>query len=220
MNDRKFYSSLAVLKLHGAQNQNYLSFPMSGYSLAMDFPANEKTLYHLKELDKIVVKYQGKIYSRCIYIWVDKDFSAARGQFQGYPKKIGSIHLTRSTTVGKAGPRLQPGGIFGATLAAYDHRLVQAKFTIESESDHAGFVNALPMLHNRWMPAIECNGKDSLNEVVTMSGFDAEIGLTFKGSFELELFSSPVEEFHLLEPEELIKGYYRQVGVSWKGGRT
>jgi len=32
-------------------------------------------------------KYQGKIYSRCIYIWVDKDFSAARGQFQGYPKK-------------------------------------------------------------------------------------------------------------------------------------
>ena len=62
MNDKKFYSSLAVLKLHGAQNQNYLSFPMSGYSLAMDFPANEKTLYHLKELDKIVVKYQGKIY--------------------------------------------------------------------------------------------------------------------------------------------------------------
>jgi hypothetical protein len=53
-----------------------------------------------------------------------------------------------------------------------------------------------------------------------MSGFDAEIGLTFKGSFELELFSSPVEELHLLEPEELIKGYYRQVGVSWKGGTT
>ena len=47
--------------------------------------------------------------------------------------------------------------------------------------------------------------------------FDAEIGLTFKGSFELELFSSPVEEFHLLEPEELIQGYYRQVGVVLEG---
>ncbi len=89
-------------------------------------------------------KYQEKTYSRCIYIWVDK-------------KKLGSIHLTRPTTVGKAGPRLQPGGIFGATLAAYDYRLVQAQFTIEEESDHAGFVNALPMVHNRWMPAIECN---------------------------------------------------------------
>ena len=62
MNDKKFYSSLAVLKLHGAQNQNYLSFPMSGYSLALDFPANKKTFYHLKELDKIILKYQGKIY--------------------------------------------------------------------------------------------------------------------------------------------------------------
>ena len=76
------------------------------------------------------------------------------------------------------------------------------------------------MAHNRWMPAIECNGKDSLNEVVTMSGYDAEIGLTFKGSFEIDFFSSPVEEFQLLVPEELIKGYYRQVGVSWKGGTT
>ena len=62
MNDKKFYSSLAVLKLHGAQNQNYLSFPMSGYSLAMDFPANKKTFHHLKELDKIILKYQGKVY--------------------------------------------------------------------------------------------------------------------------------------------------------------
>jgi len=62
INDKKFYSSLAVLKLHGAQNQNYLSFPMSGYSLALDFPANKKTFYILKELDKIILKYQGKIY--------------------------------------------------------------------------------------------------------------------------------------------------------------
>ena len=162
----------------------------------------------------------GKTYSRCVYIWVDKDYAVMRGQFQGYPKKIGSIHLTRPTTVGKAGPRLEQGGTFGATLAAYDHRLIQAKFTIESESEHAGFVNALPMVHNRWMPSIECDGKDSLDEVVTMSGYDAEIGLTFQGSFEIDFFNSPVEEFQLLSPEELIKGYYRQVGVSWKGGTT
>ena len=62
MNDNNFYSSLAVLKLHGVQNKNYLSFPVSGYSLAMDFPANKKTFYHLKQLDKIILNYQGKIY--------------------------------------------------------------------------------------------------------------------------------------------------------------
>ena len=45
MNDNNFYSSLAVLKLHGVQNKNYLSFPVSGYSLAVDFPANNKTFH-------------------------------------------------------------------------------------------------------------------------------------------------------------------------------
>ena len=62
MNDNNFYSSLAVLKLHGKKNENYLSFPISGYSLAMDFPINKKTFLHLDELDKIILKYQGKIY--------------------------------------------------------------------------------------------------------------------------------------------------------------
>ena len=46
-------------------------------------------------------------------------------------------------------------GRFGASLAANDRRLLHATFEIEAESDHAGFVNALPMVHNRWMPAIE-----------------------------------------------------------------
>lgn len=39
--------------------------------------------------------YQGRTYSRCVHIWVDKDFAIARGLHQGYPKKLGSIHQTR-----------------------------------------------------------------------------------------------------------------------------
>ncbi len=55
-------------------------------------------------------------------------------------------------------------------------------------SEHAGFVNALPMIHNRWMPSIESDGSDSLDELVTMSGFDAEVGRTYAG----ELRDRPV----------------------------
>ncbi|MGH3239150.1 MAG: acetoacetate decarboxylase family protein, partial [Spirillospora sp.] len=39
--------------------------------------------------------FEGRTYSRCVYIWVDKDFAIARGLHQGYPKKLGSIHQTR-----------------------------------------------------------------------------------------------------------------------------
>ncbi|MEY2957746.1 MAG: hypothetical protein RLZZ01_314 [Actinomycetota bacterium] len=164
--------------------------------------------------------YRGEPYSRCLYIWVDRDYAMVRGHHQGYPKKLGSVHLTRPVTVGKAGPRLEPGGRFGATLAAYDRRLIEARFTITGPSDHAGFVNALPMIHHRWMPAIESDGSDSLSELVTMSGYDAEIGRTFTGTFDIDLFDSPVEELSRLRPHELIAGYWREVGVSWKGGTT
>lgn len=165
-------------------------------------------------------KYQDKHYSRCAFIWVDKDFAMLRGQHQGYPKKLGSIHQSRPVNLGKAGPRLEPGGKFGCTLAAYDRRLAEARFTITGSAIRPGFVNALPMLHHRWYPAIETNGTDSLEEVVTMSGYDGQMGRCYQGEFELSLFDSPVEELTSIAPRELIAGYWHEVAVSWKQGTT
>jgi acetoacetate decarboxylase len=164
--------------------------------------------------------WSGDTFSRCVFIWVDKDFALVRGYHQGYPKKIGSIWMTRPVTVGSAGPRLERGGRFGATLAAADRRLAQAVVTLDTPAPAPGFVNGHPMLHNRWWPAIESDGTESLDELVTMRGYDGEVTEVWAGSAELEIFSSPGEELSLLAPEEMIGGYYHRVGVSWKGGTT
>jgi len=163
-------------------------------------------------------RYRGETYSRCILIWVDKDFALARGWFQGYPKKLGSIWMTRPVAVGRAGPRLEPGGSFGATLGANDRRLIDGRFTIERGSDTGGFVNALPMLHSRWMPAIDAEGPDVLDEIVTLRSRDVELGPAFTGSFELTLHDAPGEELSSLTPVEPIAGYWRQVGATFTGG--
>lgn len=165
-------------------------------------------------------RYRGKDYSRCVFIWVDKEFAVIRGQHQGYPKKLGSIQMSRPVYIGKAGPRLEPGGTFGATLAAFDRRLAEAQFTITGQAEKPGFVNSLPMVHHRWYPAIETNGKDSLAEIVTMGGFDADLGRCFTGDFELTYYESPVEELLDIAPKEHIAGYWHEVGISWKAGRT
>ncbi len=166
-------------------------------------------------------QFEGQHYSRCVYIWVDKDFAMVRGQHQGYPKKLGEIWMTRPVTVGRAGPRLQPGGRFGATCSASGRRLIEAEFTITGPSDTNGFVNGLPMVHHREMPAIEGDGTMSLNEVVTMSGFDFDGGPIFTGTVDrLHLGESPTEELALLVPHEMIAGYWRTVGTSWKAGTT
>ena len=62
LNKNNFTSSLAVLKLYGDQNENYLSFPLKGYSLAMDFPINDQIYNILNKLDEIILKFNGKIY--------------------------------------------------------------------------------------------------------------------------------------------------------------
>lgn len=55
-------SFLTVLKLFGAGNQNSLSFPTEGYTLALDFRVTPSTLALLKELDTIVLQNGGRFY--------------------------------------------------------------------------------------------------------------------------------------------------------------
>jgi acetoacetate decarboxylase len=162
----------------------------------------------------------GEAYSRCVYIWVDKDFALARGWYQGYPKKLGQIWMTRAVTVGRAGPRLEPGATFGATLAANDRRLAEVTLRLSGESESGGFVNALPMLHSRYMPHIDPSLPASLDELVTMRSRDVDLGPVYTGEPTVTLFEAPAEELASLEPVEMIAGYWRQVGATFAGGTT
>lgn len=72
-------SFLAVLKLYGKANDNWLSFPIEGYSLALDFKIEKGLFELLDKLDEIVVKYEGRIY-------LTKDVRVSKETFEkGYP---------------------------------------------------------------------------------------------------------------------------------------
>lgn len=163
--------------------------------------------------------FGGQTYSRCVYIWVDSDFAIARGLHQGYPKKLGAIHMTRPHPYGPA-PRVAPGGQFGASLAASDRRLAEAQITLQGESPANGFVNGHPMAHNRFVRAIDDPSTMRLDEIITTSSAQFEGGPAFSASVDhFALLPSPTEELERLEPAEIIGGYYRQVGVTWNGGQ-
>jgi acetoacetate decarboxylase len=166
-------------------------------------------------------RHRDETYSRCILIWVDKDFALARGWFQGYPKKLGSIWMTRPVTVGRAGPRLLAGGVLAATLAANDRRLADVRVTLEGPSDAGGFVNALPMLHSRWLPAIAAKAAgDAHADLVTMRSSDVELGPVWRGTADVELHEAPGEELASLPVIEPIAAYWRQVGATFTGGEA
>ena len=70
---------LAVLKVFGKGNANYLSFPMEGCTLALDFKLDTGLFKLLNELDSIVLDYGGRVY-------LTKDMCMSAEMFkQGYP---------------------------------------------------------------------------------------------------------------------------------------
>lgn len=56
-------SFLAVLKSAGPESGGILSFPKPGYTLALDIPINDDSLFpFLRSLDELVIKHGGRVY--------------------------------------------------------------------------------------------------------------------------------------------------------------
>lgn len=69
-----------MLKVFGKENNNLLSFPTEGYTLALDFKITDKLFAVLDQLDKIVSRYHGRLY-------LVKDARMSMDMFkQGYPR--------------------------------------------------------------------------------------------------------------------------------------
>ena len=72
-------SFLAVLKQFGKGNDNWLSFPQEGYTLALDFKIEPGLFELLDELDEIVLAHGGRFY-------LTKDVRVSKQTFEkGYP---------------------------------------------------------------------------------------------------------------------------------------
>ena len=105
-------SFLAVLKRLGAQNKGLLSFPMAGYTLALDLPIRSEKLLAghpdeglfalLDKLDRIVLQHGGRVY-------LAKDARLAAESFRAmYPRYEEWLKIKRA---------LDPQNMFGSSLS-------------------------------------------------------------------------------------------------------
>ncbi|NGZ86549.1 FAD-binding oxidoreductase [Duganella aceris] len=82
-------SFLAVLKSFGPANDNYLSFPLEGYTLALDFKLEPGLFAMLDELDAMVLAAGGRLY-------LAKDARMSGATFQrSYPLHTAFQHVRR-----------------------------------------------------------------------------------------------------------------------------
>jgi decaprenylphospho-beta-D-ribofuranose 2-oxidase len=95
-------SFLAVLKRFGDSNAGPLSFPLKGFTLALDLPMVEGLVPFLHELNAVVRDYGGRVY-------LAKDAVLNAEEFAGmYPKLEGFRNIKE---------RLDPKGLLSSSLA-------------------------------------------------------------------------------------------------------
>lgn len=161
-------------------------------------------------------RFHGEPVSRCVYIWVDKDFAMYRGWIQGFPKKLGSIHMTRTFAAGRATPRLRAGARFGATCTAGDRQIARLVVTLEHLSKTGPTVGEKPMHNTRHFPAASGERPDVF-ELVRAGGRERDVGVIWEGSADLRLFDDTTEDLRALAPHEMLRGYRYSFGYTVDG---
>lgn len=168
-----------------------------------------RSQYH-ETLFLISARYDGAPCAFCPFIWVDQDVALMRGLIQGWPKQIGSTWVTRAYGLpSKASPEVGPGGRFGGTLAAKDHRLAEAVVTLREESAQLPTPNFARAMLTRHFPELTAGKHDTpaVYELVQLKSRDVHIGTIWKGDAELKVFDHPYLELPALRPLKVIAGY-------------
>jgi len=99
-------SFLAVLKAFGRANENYLSFPIEGYTLALDFKISEGTVQLIKQLDSMVVEMGGRIYLTKDALMTEASFKRTYPQWEQFEEvraKYGAIGKFASSQSNRLG---------------------------------------------------------------------------------------------------------------------
>lgn len=151
----------------------------------------------------VSARYEGESCAFCPFIWVDQDVSMMRGFAQGWPKQLGSTWITRAYDLpSKAAPVLGPGGRFGASLAARDRRLAEARVTLREQTaslPRPGFARAVLTRH---FPDLRAghHATPVVYDLVQLKSRDVAFSTIWRGEAELQVFEHPYCELPALRP--------------------
>ncbi len=154
----------------------------------------------------------------CPFIYVDQDISMARGWLQGWPKKLGSIWMTRSYGLDcPAAAPIREGTRFGASLAVKDRRLAEATLTLTgAPGEPIGFL-AAPVLGLLGSPSIFGTPSAGERRLVRALIADRIAGPVHGARATLEFLDSPRDELSLMQPRAVRKASLSTLAMAIAG---
>lgn len=160
----------------------------------------------------------GSLFNFCPFIWVDQDISMIRGLLQGWPKKMGSTHMTRSLPIEhRAAAPLKAGSRLGASLAVKERRLLEARLELTGQPGKPlgflanrtiGSVGWPDLKHPAALPAVEH----------ILPAIEGKVASDWHAAnASLELLPHPVEELSLLGAIEATEASVGWIGITVTG---
>ena len=191
----------------------FLDWQFTGSDDELTDPAR----YQYREAFALVeATFEGTPINYCPFIFVDNDAAISRGWTQGFPKKYGSIHQTRSFSApSPAAAPLAKGSRFGASVAAHGERLATARIQLDERISDPSTVFNRPTVMRRYFPQLAAVGqsKPPVNELTMSLTDNLAIVDVWAGPAELRIPEVQGEEMHLIAPLRVGRGY--RLGMSY-----
>jgi acetoacetate decarboxylase len=164
-------------------------------------------------------QYKGVPGNFVSYIWVDNDFTLARGFIQGFPKKLGRIYLTRlHELTPKIGGR-QVGAKVKGICDVNAQRIVEGSMTFTRPSKPSELPPGRTYLM-RHFPSIEDPIRPAVHELTAAIVSDVKIKDMWAGDAQIKFFESPFEEVADLGPIEAQGAFFYSQGMTITGGKV
>jgi acetoacetate decarboxylase len=155
-------------------------------------------------------RFRGAPVSTCPYIYVDMDASLVRGWIQGWPKKLGTVHTTRTFGLPTpAAPLVEPGARFAGTLSVGGRRIAEGSVTLEGVSEDPQYLGRRPIVNVRHFPQLASaqQRRPAVHELVRSILGDVQRSEVWEGSCQLAFFDAPDQELSALNPVRVGRGY-------------
>jgi hypothetical protein len=178
-----------------AQNDEYLDparYQSRGFSVLLD------------------AMWKGARIAWCPYCYVDNDAALMRGWIQGYPRKLGAVHQTRTfATASAASAPLAHDSRFSACMSAHGRLLVQARVTLREKADCLAGLLDRRIVGRRYFPRLSAglHDKPAVDELVRSVPDRVLITNIWIGEGELSFPEAFGEELEVLGPLKVGRGY-------------
>jgi acetoacetate decarboxylase len=153
------------------------------------------------------------------YIWVDNDFTLMRGFIQGFPKKLGRVHMTKlhELTPKVGGKKI--GAKVKGICVSHEERVVEGSLVFRRKAalEEVPPVKFYLMRH---FPDFENPEKPLVHDITVSNVTDVKMADAWAGDAEIRFTPSPFEEVADLGLLEVTGGFFFSIGMTITGGKV